>query len=765
MNLPLLTKIVSTIIFVFFPLQIFAATSFSKYENNPLITPNQQGWDHVRVFSPSVIRDNSEFKMFYTGFDGSRYQIGLAHSSNGLTWVKDNSNPILSRIASLNKDTHEPAALFNGNSYEVWYGTSDNGGSSNFAIYRAISPNGVDWLDEPLTPVLKPSSGWGATGVAAPFVIKTGGEYKMWFSAATTGNWAIGYASSLDGINWTPYGENPVLKSDAPWDFSQLSGPTVIYDGTNYHMWYNTNNFVSPSRINYAVSSDGIHWSKPADLNPVIPLGQAGDWDSQAIGDGSAVKIGDTTYLWYGGLGPFEGQNAWRIGLATDKPITNPTVSPTPPPTSTPTPTPTATPTPTPTPIPTTKVVVIPGLGASWNNNAMLNCKATNYSGDWFLASYAEKYYEPLISALEQAGFSPKPFYYDWRRPVTDNVAPLSAFINVRTLENEKVNLVGHSMGGLVGRAYLENKTTNNKLDKLLSVGSPHKGTLMAYPAWSAGEVQGDLLLRIGATVATKLCGATYLNQRQVLQRSFPSVQNLLPVFDYLRDWRSDSLKPVAQMHAQNNWLPTTTFVPPFWNVTVGSLVGVGVKTPKFIKVKDRSALDTKLGNWEDGKPAKTEETLEGDGTVLMTSSQIDGTFNTFINKSHSGLVASPEGIEEILNFLGMPSVTAKKITASLTFTEPKSALFFLSDAGAFWIIDQQGKTIKDKGGLVAVLNPQSGSYQLRLLPKAVKSRFIVAQFLEDGKTLWKEYNLSNILPKFKTIIFNHVNPLEDVLK
>ncbi len=483
--------------------------------------------------------------------------------------------------------------------------------------------------------------------------------------------------------------------------------------------------------------------------------------DGRPLGSLQTIANFDVTRVWVSILGRGDYEMANFVLSTYESPTPTSTPTPTPTPTSTPTPTPTS----TPTPISTTKVVVIPGLGASWNNDAILRCKATNYSGDWFLASYAEKYYEPLISALEQAGFSPKPFYYDWRRLVTDNVAPLSAFINVRTLENEKVNLVGHSMGGLVGRAYLENKTTNNKLDKFLSVGSPHKGALMAYPAWSAGEAQGDLLLRIAATVATKLCGATYLNQRQVLQRSFPSVQNLLPVFDYLRDWRSGVLKPVTQMHAQNNWLPTTTFVPPFWGVTVGSLVGVGEKTPKFIKVKDRNALDAKLGNWEDGKPVKTEETLEGDGTVLMTSSQVDDTFNTFINKSHLGLVASPEGIEEILNFLGMPSVTAKKITASLTFTEPKSALLFLSDAGAFWIIDQQGKTIKDKGGLVAVLNPQSGSYRLRLLPKAAKSRFIVAQFLEDGKTLWKEYNLPNILPKFKTIIFNSVNPLEDVLK
>ena len=65
-----------------------------------------------------------------------------------------------------------------------------------------------------------------------------------------------------------------------------------------------------------------------------------------------------------------------------------------------PTLTPSTTPTPTPTPIPVTKVFLIPGMGASWNVDALINCKNADYSGDWTLAPYAKNIYNPLSSAL-----------------------------------------------------------------------------------------------------------------------------------------------------------------------------------------------------------------------------------------------------------------------------------------------------------------------------------------------------------------------------
>jgi Mg-chelatase subunit ChlD len=50
----------------------------------------------------------------------------------------------------------------------------------------------------------------------------------------------LGYATSIDGVNWNKYSENPVLDVGPPgsWDDSFLTIPTVLYDGLGYHIWY-----------------------------------------------------------------------------------------------------------------------------------------------------------------------------------------------------------------------------------------------------------------------------------------------------------------------------------------------------------------------------------------------------------------------------------------------------------------------------------------------------------------------------------------------
>ncbi|MBI5465185.1 hypothetical protein HY946_01090, partial [Candidatus Gottesmanbacteria bacterium] len=422
-----------------------------------------------------------------------------------------------------------------------------------------------------------------------------------------------------------------------------------------------------------------------------------------------------------------------------------------------PSPTPTPSPTPAPTPVPTTKIVMIPGLGASWNADAILNCKLDGYSGDWVLAPYASDIYSPLLNALGDKG---KPFYYDWRKDVRNQSTPLKNFINEQLTDGEKIHLVGHSLGGLVGRAYLGNQNTSSRLDKLLTVGSPHQGAPQSYPAWSGGEIWEDnFIYRIAMNILLRRC-VPLRNSRETIQRVIPSIKNLLPIFDYLKDKKTGLLKPVGEMKAKNNWLPTS-FLPPFWGVTVGTLSGNGFPTLKTILVKERSRLDARLGNWADGKPAGKENVNEGDGTILLSSSQLTDAENQTINQNHSGLIASSEGIGRILSFLGIG------VTSALTtsYSEPKSALIIMGYPSSFWVMDQDGKIVKDKDGMVSLINPKGGKYKFGLLPKSTKALFIIAQFLEDGRVFWKEYNFKYFLPKLGIINFNPTNPQEDALR
>ncbi|MEJ2196737.1 MAG: hypothetical protein P8X73_18030 [Ignavibacteriaceae bacterium] len=80
-------------------------------------------------------------------------------------------------------------------------------------------------------------------------------------------------------IQWTKDPNNPVLKRGTigTWDNVTVGSPSVIYEGTRYHMWYNGFNG-SNTNFGYATSTDKINWVKHP--IPVLSHGGPGSWDT-----------------------------------------------------------------------------------------------------------------------------------------------------------------------------------------------------------------------------------------------------------------------------------------------------------------------------------------------------------------------------------------------------------------------------------------------------------------------------------------------------
>ena len=102
----------------------------------------------------------------------------------------------------------------------------------------------TDWTENENNPVLDfgTSGEWDAGVVFLPTVIQVGDTLKMWYSGAAQsqifGNPEIGYAWSLDGVNWNRHPNNPVLPkrsgSDSPKvdiGVMPLPGGVVSYPG------------------------------------------------------------------------------------------------------------------------------------------------------------------------------------------------------------------------------------------------------------------------------------------------------------------------------------------------------------------------------------------------------------------------------------------------------------------------------------------------------------------------------------------------------
>ena len=70
--------------------------SWTKSTANPILGPGPAGtWDDYWVFSPEVLFDGTTYHMWYTGYDGTIRRTGYATSTNRIAWTKYSENPVL----------------------------------------------------------------------------------------------------------------------------------------------------------------------------------------------------------------------------------------------------------------------------------------------------------------------------------------------------------------------------------------------------------------------------------------------------------------------------------------------------------------------------------------------------------------------------------------------------------------------------------------------------------------------------------------------
>jgi predicted GH43/DUF377 family glycosyl hydrolase len=188
-------------------------------------------------------------------------------------------------------------------------------------IGYATSPDGVTWTRQNGgNPVLTPSTpaAWDDGQVYYAWVIKDGTTYKMWYTGFSTFE-AMGYATSTDGISWTRSGSPILMAQGTGFEATSVGAPSVIKDGTTYRMWYTgfNNSGSGATEIGYAESTDGLAWSRFAG-NPVIPRGAAGTWDAAFTWFPSALRDGNIFKIWYTGLDSATAPQNYRIGYATN---------------------------------------------------------------------------------------------------------------------------------------------------------------------------------------------------------------------------------------------------------------------------------------------------------------------------------------------------------------------------------------------------------------------------------------------------------------
>lgn len=122
-------------------------------------------------------------------------------------------------------------------------------------------------------------------------------------------------------------------------------------------------------------------------------------------------------------------------------------------------------------------------------------------------------------------------FSYDWRNSNISSAEKLNDFI--KTLKADKVDLICHSMGGLVGSCYVSAYGTE-RIDKIITCGTPYEGApkmINVIQNWDLldDDKQSINLNDVFDTALGILGGLT-----KSVKKEFPAIAELLPTADYV---------------------------------------------------------------------------------------------------------------------------------------------------------------------------------------------------------------------------------------
>jgi len=285
--------------------------NWTRHPENPVLVPGSPGeWDQECITPGSVIFHDGLYHMWYAGgIFTDTMRIGHATSQDGITWDKDPANPVLDVGATGTWDENSLVGGYvirMGSMFHMWY--TGHGGqdfNTNYRIGHATSTDGTHWEKDPGNPVINPgqSGSWDDAWISGGHVVFDGSEYHIYYSGFGTGveHVSCGHATSPDALTWTKDGLNPVLTGQpGSWDFHRVDLPSVVIAGNTFHMWYMAGHWFD-WKIGYASSEDGSSWTRYG-LKPVFTWGSPGSWDANSVGFCSVMDSSGVKYkMWYSG--------------------------------------------------------------------------------------------------------------------------------------------------------------------------------------------------------------------------------------------------------------------------------------------------------------------------------------------------------------------------------------------------------------------------------------------------------------------------------
>ena len=231
--------------------------------------------------------------------------IGIARSSDLIHWEK--VGEITPQVAYEEKGLCAPGAIVRNDTIHLFYQTYGNG--MNDAICHAWSTDGLHFIRDNSNPVFRPTGKWNCGRAIDAEVVRYGSRYYLYYATRDPeyrvqqlGVAVTGAESSFSRESWLHLSvDSAILAPVSAWEKQCIEAASVVERDGRLYMFYAGGYNNEPQQIGVAVSQDGVNWSRLYD-EPFLPNGKPGEWNSSESGHPHIFKDTDgATYLFFQG--------------------------------------------------------------------------------------------------------------------------------------------------------------------------------------------------------------------------------------------------------------------------------------------------------------------------------------------------------------------------------------------------------------------------------------------------------------------------------